>query len=312
MAATTNLPTSKGGGDLDNIAVTRDEFRNEIGILLEYLAQALGAVGGSYSNEEVKPTEVKLQGIPTIEVLANPATDSADQRIPSTKWVKESGTYVSDTAYGDPVDGQLWVDTSNSSYALKAYNSGENNWDLVSGFASGTRMLFQQTAAPTGWTKDTANDNMALRITSGTPSIVDGNQPFSMVFSQKAAGGTVANHTLSIDELPSHSHGVTDNGHGHSVSTKSLTGGFNPGTHSEINPSGVFSDAGKVGTVEGHDAHKGRRVEMNATHSHSASNNSTGITIQSNGSGIAHSHGFTGTNIDLRINYVDVIIAQKD
>ena len=144
MAANTNLPSSTGSGDLDNIAVTRSEFRAEIGVLLEYLAQALGDVGGDYTNEIVKPTEVKLQGTPIIEVGANPATDSADQRIPSTKWVKESGTYVNDSAYGAPVDGQLWVDTSTNPYGLKAYNSGKTSWDLVSGFASGTRMLFQQ------------------------------------------------------------------------------------------------------------------------------------------------------------------------
>ena len=35
-------------------------------------------------------------------------------------------------------------------------------------FASGTKMLFQQTAAPTGWTKDTTHNDKALRITSGT------------------------------------------------------------------------------------------------------------------------------------------------
>jgi hypothetical protein len=29
-------------------------------------------------------------------------------------------------------------------------------------------MLFQQTAAPTGWTKDTTHNDKALRLTSGT------------------------------------------------------------------------------------------------------------------------------------------------
>ncbi len=37
-------------------------------------------------------------------------------------------------------------------------------------FASGTKMLFQQTAAPTGWTKDTTHDDKALRVVTGTAS----------------------------------------------------------------------------------------------------------------------------------------------
>ena len=317
MAANTNLPTSTGTGDLDNIAVTRAEFRQEIGILLEYLAQALGNVGGSYTNEAVKPTEVKLQGTPIIEVGANPATDSADQRIPSTKWVKESGTYVSGSAYSAPVDGQLWVDTSDTNYALKAYNSSLSPaaWQLVGGFPSGTKMLFQQETAPTGWTKETSTiDNHALRVTTGTPGIVSGNQDFTDVFTTQTVNGTVADTTLTQDQMPKHKHGIVNDAHEHTTgaASKSLTGGFNPGTHSSINASGVFRDAGRVGTVEGHDAKNGRRVEMDADHTHTAGSTTVTSTIQETGADDAHTHGFTGTNLNLAVNYVDVIVATKD
>lgn len=44
-----------------------------------------------------------------------------------------------------------------SSYATFAYES----------FANGTAMLFAQTAAPTGWTKSVANNDVMLRIVSG-------------------------------------------------------------------------------------------------------------------------------------------------
>jgi hypothetical protein len=37
----------------------------------------------------------------------------------------------------------------------------------VEAFASGTAMIFVQTAAPTGWTKQTGTDNAALRLVSG-------------------------------------------------------------------------------------------------------------------------------------------------
>ena len=71
----------------------------------------------------------------------------------------------------------------------------------------------------------------------------------------------------------SHNHSVTG-----TTSSKSLTGSFRPGTHSQINATGVFSDAGNVGSVEGHDAHNGRQINFNATHTHtfSATTNSNG------------------------------------
>lgn len=71
---------------------------------------------------------------------------------------------------------------------------------------AGTRMLFQQTAAPTGWTKDTtANLNdTALRIVTGTVGSRTANSAFSTVFGITATDG----HALTVDEMPAHTHGV--------------------------------------------------------------------------------------------------------
>jgi hypothetical protein len=68
-------------------------------------------------------------------------------------------------------------------------------------FPSGTTMLFQQTAAPTGWTKLVAFNDYGLRVTSGAVGSVVGT-PFSTVFAQTAVG----NHTLSVAEMPAHTH----------------------------------------------------------------------------------------------------------
>ncbi|NIR61736.1 MAG: hypothetical protein GWO02_20715 [Gammaproteobacteria bacterium] len=80
-------------------------------------------------------------------------------------------------------------------------NQVPTNADVAT-FASGTRMLFQQTSAPTGWTKQTADNDKALRIVSGAAGS-GGATAFSAVF---GAGKTTGAHTLTTSEIASHSH----------------------------------------------------------------------------------------------------------
>ena len=72
---------------------------------------------------------------------------------------------------------------------------------LESPFPSGTLMLFQQAAAPVGWTRQTTYNDAALRIVSGNPS-AGGSNAFSTVFAQT----TVGNHTLASAEIAGHDH----------------------------------------------------------------------------------------------------------
>jgi hypothetical protein len=75
----------------------------------------------------------------------------------------------------------------------------------VDAFASGTRMMFQQTAAPTGWTKDTTHDNKALRVVSGTVGS-GGSVAFTTAFASQAVSGSVGSTTLTEAQMPSHTH----------------------------------------------------------------------------------------------------------
>jgi hypothetical protein len=71
------------------------------------------------------------------------------------------------------------------------------------GFASGTRLSFQQTSAPTGWTKDTTaaiNDSI-LRLVTGSASS-GGSTAFSTYNSETSTGA----FTLSTSHMPSHTH----------------------------------------------------------------------------------------------------------
>jgi hypothetical protein len=81
----------------------------------------------------------------------------------------------------------------------------------IDAFPSGTKMLFQQTAAPTGWTKDTTHNDKALRVVSGTVGS-GGTSAFSTAFDSYTPAGsvsvTVAEHTLLLTQIPSHSHDI--------------------------------------------------------------------------------------------------------
>jgi hypothetical protein len=70
-------------------------------------------------------------------------------------------------------------------------------------FAAGTKLVFAQTAAPTGWTKDITNNDAALRVVSGAAS-TGGVTAFSTVF---ASAGLASNAiALSAAQVPSHNH----------------------------------------------------------------------------------------------------------
>ena len=142
-------------------------------------------------------------------------------------------------------------------------------------FPSGTKMVFVQTAAPTGWTKDTSHDNKALRVVSGTASS-GGSVAFTTAFASQAVSGTVGNTTLTTTQIPSHIHAQT----GRYTASNNHTHANSNGAAEAPNPDG--------GPASG-----------------------MGNTASSGGGG-SHNHSFTGTAINMAVQYVDVIIATKD
>ncbi len=144
--------------------------------------------------------------------------------------------------------------------------SNGSTWISAASFASGTAMLFAQTAAPTGWTKSTTHNNKALRVVSGTASS-GGSVAFTTAFASQAVAGTVGDTTLSTAQIPSHNHLAGTN----TAGLQTTKGGA----------SRRAADAG-------------------------------GAVTSSTGGGGSHNHTFTGTAINLAVQYVDVIIATKD
>mgnify|MGYP003110259743 CR=1 FL=1 len=173
---------------------------------------------------------------------------------------------------------------------------GTNINKFEGGFDSGTKMLFQQTTAPSGWTKDTTNyNNHALRVVTGTVGN-GGSVDFSTAFASQSVSGSISNtvsgstagHTLTIAEMPSHNHtGVVQQRED-----------FNPTTGSTTQSPLGFGDT-----------RGGSRASASP------------LTIDNTGGGGSHSHDagslavsstFSGNAIDLSVKYVDIIICTKD
>jgi hypothetical protein len=178
-------------------------------------------------------------------------------------------------------------------------------------FPSGTKMMFVQTAAPTGWTKDATHNNKALRVVSGTAS-TGGTVAFTTAFASQAVsgsianatatnqnatatnqaatqGGTVASHTLTIAEMPSHTHTYFSFGFNGSQ-------GNSPDTRAKY-PTTRTTDPTGGGGGHSHGFTGSSHNHTQDAHTHTQN---------------AHNHTFTGTAINLAVQYVDVIIATKD
>lgn len=182
---------------------------------------------------------------------------------------------------GNGTDAVQFVAPGSSGNVL---TSNGSTWTsaAAAAFDSGTVMLFGQTSAPTGWTKDTTNyNNSGLRVVTGTAS-TGGSVDFTTAFASQTPSGTVSVSgsagatTLSTPQIPSHSHytNLLSKGQG----TPPFTN-----THDVSSP-GV-----------------------------------SGLNTASTGGGGSHSHPFSvssstfsGNAINLAVKYVDVIRASKD
>lgn len=196
----------------------------------------------------------------------------------------------------------------------------------VDAFPSGTKLLFQQTAAPTGWTKITTTDNAALRIVSGTVGS-GGSVNFTTAFASQTpsgsisvSGGSVSATTLTSSQIPSHTHGFSgtsggmnsNNPHGHNLSSNgqaNLVTSFSGGA---TNTNGAQTAANTNGT-QVYLAGVTNTSDINHTHNYS------GTTDNGTGGNGSHTHGFTnptatfsGNAINLAVKYIDAIIASKD
>lgn len=143
----------------------------------------------------------------------------------------------------------------------------------IGGVSSGTRALFRQTSAPTGWTKITSFNDAILRVVNGTASS-GGSLPFSSAFTSRPVTASVAGVFLTATQtgMPAHNHQQYWGGCGRS------RGGCEGGNNNAAGYSGAQNSYANSAT--------------NATES--------------------HTHSISMSNMNFSVTYVDTIIASKD
>jgi hypothetical protein len=104
--------------------------------------------------------------------------------------------YVDYLSSGSVVQGRLIIGNGVLQFATTAAASG----DEVDRYASGTALPFFNAAAPARYTKQTSQNDKALRVVSGTGGGAGGSRVLS--------AATTGAHTLLASQIPSHTHGV--------------------------------------------------------------------------------------------------------
>ncbi len=204
----------------------------------------------------------------------------------------------------DSGDTELYYEDDSGNVVQVTLNGALN----AGGFPANTSLLFYQSLAPTGWTKDVASTlgNHAIRVMTDVAwsAGTKGNTAFDSVF---GAGKSSADVTLTGGQsgTSAHLHGAgtysAANGgaHGHGMDLSSgSTGVFNAGEHLS-----TVASAWAAGTGGGTNVEVG--IVNVSNHSHSLSGSSS-TTAEANADDV-HSH-----TLSLDLNYINVIRATKN
>jgi hypothetical protein len=250
-----------------------------------------------------------------------------------------TGSVLQLSSLNDPDDGINFnvPDVNNVRINGSIIVNASNYQNFSSSFPPGTRLLFYQQSAPSGWTKLTTEDNKALRVVSGTTGGTSGGtSTFTSVFGTRSVPLPSHTHGGSTDNTSAfHSHSASGStqfetqDHGHPIS---ITSGDDSPDHSHnyerTNINNTTKVAGPGSANQG--GFTSASGGANARHRHSVTGNSgsrTGphshsFSFNTSSENISHGHPFTtgtpiyggtiGNTMDFAVQYIDVIICTKD
>lgn len=256
----------------NSVKIRADRMDEEMDGFATGLSNAICRDGQSTITADIPFNSRKITGLGD----AAAATDALNRQTADARYQRnaEDLTNITDLADGDEFTVGDASDSGNNKAVLWSVIKSELLAEMTTGFfPSGTAMLFVQTNAPTGWTKSLTHNNKALRVVTGTASS-GGTIAFDVAFASRALSGSVGSTTLTIPDIPAHNHSVT------------LT----------ITADNNESGGGQIGVGGG-----GSDSNFNFTETTSNTGGSTG-----------HAHGLTMNNLNIDVQYVDVIIATRD
>lgn len=197
------------------------------------------------------------------------------------------GTYTDLTSYwhtGDKID----FDPFSSYAANDAYN-------LANLMPSGSLMIFGQSSAPTGWTKNISLTDRMLRVVSGAGGGSGGSALMS--------SGLSLAHTHSLTTIPDHTHTIPNHSH-------SLTNAGSVSTAIEANFAyGYIQDSIAGGGILAFcDQTFGLPTSSVVVYEPTSTNTGGGNTGAAGG----HTHALPIALADVTLAYVDVIKCSKD
>ena len=162
-----------------------------------------GISGGGGSTHDHATEHLNLGNLTVTGLTVNGNASITGTTTTEDMIVNDDLTVLDDASItGDLTAAKVSVTGGTSSGFLKADGTVDTNTYLTSsaafsGFPQGTRMIFQQSTAPTGWTKDTTDTNQhALRVVSGTVSS-GGSVDFTTAFSNRTISANISGNSGS-------------------------------------------------------------------------------------------------------------------
>lgn len=219
-----------------------------------------------------------------------PATAASTYLTPATAASTYLTPATADATYLKPATAASTYLASATAASTYLTISSASSTYLTSAFPSGTKVVFAQTAAPTGWTKVVTYDNAALRVVSGAASS-GGTVNFTAAFASQNVGDT----TLSQAQMPAHNHPAYDSGHSHGAGDygHNHTIGYMFGGGPQFQGGGdYFWGEATAGIGFGNIYVTGGNASVGTTNT---------------GGGGSHTH-----SLNMAVKYVDTIIASKD